>query len=1778
MGKLTTRLVLFISCLILFCETGLSNLYPKEVLTDPLVKLKRDGTFKIKKKELTTKAIGIESLGSTSFSYIKLNNRISYDPFYKAEVTPPNADEPEATPVSSRQKIAEVLGDANRYIEAVKSASQKVQELGSYKDKLTRKEVELPFGISREVGGKEYTIIIDSIVLTPRYAYAVIYCEIEDPENGKDLYFAARDVRFTRDGGFSGDAELYLLKNYKIDLGEVAALEFISSVSRSCYVKFNCDGFQELHVEADIWFSPEHFIQEMPNSPSYPEGVSANDKKKIDERFKEISNRSVNDDYPDDNDFVLNDLDTLKRQFSLDLVGFEDLFISIEDLPNFQVKGLKDFTFDVGTLVLDFSSYKHQENTGVFDDYDHPKLTADSTLWKGVILTDLEVTLPDALNKNKEYSVGEKERISLGVRGLIVDNLGFTGEVFGKNLIQAGETDLEGWAFTLEELAVSFKHSQWKYARFNGMLGTPITREGLDDFNYAGIISKDNGISLTVSTEKEVEFELFKAAEVKLDTNSSVTLTYQNRKFIPSANLNGSFTIRTQVKKNEDNNMDAEEGKGFKLPEVTFQNLTLTSQKPFITGGTFGLGDAGSLAGLPITVTKFEMKEAPDEKVALNITLSVNLMKSDESGFSASGDLDIVAGIVPNRRIAKYKLEEVRVNELELLADNKAFKLKGKLQFFRGDETYGQGFNSELTLDIKKLEIHVDAKALFGKAKYTEGKGDVNEVYRYWYVDARAGFPPIMLVPGALGINAFGGALYHHMGIASEPVKSDYGQTRTGITYLPDSEKGLGVKALIGIQGATKEAWSGDVALELLFNKGGNGLAEILFSGYVGFAKTPQQSADSEEEKEAQKAKVKDFGQDAAKTQKGKTMYSSSQNNTKIGEVLSQYKVGVQWLMRFDFNNDVYSGHADAYVNVSEKVKGALDSYGRVGRLSYHFSDEHNYVWIGNPSSDKLSLKVNGWTADAYIVMGDTIPPVPELSADGIRIPDEVDASLGVKGALPDGGLAFGVRLTTPKEAKKFLIFYAEIKASLGFDILLGNYSAYRCSHSGESPGINGWYASGRVYAFVNAQPGVRAKVFGEERRLPIGDIVASAVLIGKAPKPSYFAGFLSLNYNLLGGLVQGESDMKFAFGQTCELIGNPLDNIEIITDIAPEGGDDVSVYAYPEVALAFPVNKVFELDNQETDEIGDKIKMRLSIVKFNLIDSKGRKESIVETILNESKDRVKIIPASVLKGEEKYRIEVEVAYERFFSNGGWKKEGDEYKTTSFKTGLEPGDIPLQLISYSYPLPEMKNFYLDEFRGYGYLRLKRQVRKPLILDDDFYWEKRWYLGEKIIYKSRGLSNIKLLPKEGQSNFTYSIPYDALKPNTSYSFVVVKVPKVKTKEAISSVSYNDVTYGNNQEDIDLDSLEKDIEVNYETTIKTNNLDGLTVNADEVEILRMPFRTSSHKTFKSHYNSFSQEKMYMSTNGAMTQKMYNNQENFSSAQLNGFKYSNGNDKYELVTAKATDYLSSSYTRKYLNPVLYEQHWGKINRSNKYEYGERNSRYIPYKYVRFHSSTYGKPKIFYTAGELVYIDYNRMRDEMISTIVNDLNRAKNAKPKLIGVDIEGLAGKLGESFSKSKFIQAVDSRTDFQHEQQWFRDVEKRNIGKILNEGYKVPYKGNYNARLSYRLPSDSYDRSRITSSVDQRLTVSKSTEDYNNWKNYDKDKSKRNEALNKRNQTLDRLNYIRDQEDRSVKDKMNAVKDKAKQWAREKAEKAAEAARKAAQAVKNVVVKIFCWRRC
>ncbi len=198
--------------------------------------------------------------------------------------------------------------------------------------------------------------------------------------------------------------------------------------------------------------------------------------------------------------------------------------------------------------------------------------------------------------------------------------------------------------------------------------------------------------------------------------------------------------------------------------------------------------------------------------------------------------------------------------------------------------------------------------------------------------------------------------------------------------------------------------------------------------------------------------------------------------------------------------------------------------------------------------------------------------------------------------ALEKGsGFAFGADFSLTTGDLSFLIFYARFDAGLGFDIMLKDYGEdVHCKGSNEPIGINGWYANGQAYAYLQGNIGIKVKIFRKTKSIDILKIGAAVLLQAKLPNPFWMRGYVGGYYSVLGGLVKGRCNFKVTLGEECEIVGgSPLDGIKVISDLTPKTqATDVDVFAAPQAVFNMALEKDMELDDDNGNPMHYRIKL----------------------------------------------------------------------------------------------------------------------------------------------------------------------------------------------------------------------------------------------------------------------------------------------------------------------------------------------------------------------------------------------------------------------------------------------------------------------------------------------------------------------------------------------------------------------------------------------------------
>ncbi len=902
---------------------------------------------------------------------------------------------------------------------------KKVKDSEMFTTALKGKNITLPLGIKKTVGNTDIIICLDSLVITSRYAYAVMYVIIEDTKNNKTLAFWGKDIRFTKKGGLTGDARLELLQTYDLAFGNKIKVSFLVDATHKNFVVFNCDGFKHLHVDAKTYFSRELFLPENADGTIKPSGQ-------------------------------------VTAEFMTDLVGFNDWVVQIANVPSFQVKGMEGTSFAVKTIAFDRSSFENPTGITFPANYDYPGFApgVSPTMWEGFYVNGLTVTLP------KEFKLKNNgtKRISFSVEKALIDKLGFTGTVAVNNLLAMGEAQMVSWDYSLDYIGVTFLKSTPTGASFRGKIKVPINKEA-EYFKYNAIILPDNKYEFTVSTATQLTFPLWGMGQIDIFPDSRLDVNIEGGNFTPTALLSGKCTIGTELNGSAGSNNTSKEDNSMTLASITFQKLLITTKSPYLDiapGGGISLGASSQkMAKMPVCLEElgFVKGEAGSEKIGIRVGLKVNLLGQSDPGTFAAGAVVTIWG-KRNASSNKWEYANAELNELSIDVDISAVYLKGNIKFFRDDEVYGSGFAGSIEIQIKAMEgLGMSSNVMFGKKK----RAASDDIFRYWYVDANIYLGPARIpILSIININAIGlGAYYGLEPITDGSVKTKF-TTKNGVGYIPKETGGLGLKAMLGIEGPTKQVYNGELGLEISFSVTGS-LEYIIFTGFVQCVslKVPGNVTNMADKYKKLQEKTKVTSLISQKDKPADPAAVNNEINSKSGG-----SIMAEWKMVYNRTKREFSADIDLFVNVASVITG-INGNNNAGRISLYVGPSKWYFRLGVPKQPMGVDIIGVAKASTYFVVGHDLPapePMPNGHSADFTSSTKGDAGLGK-------GFGFGTRVEIRGQLGGGI--YAYIAGGVGADIFVFNEGQVYCSATGANRGIKDWYAYGQVYVYVKAGVGL---------------------------------------------------------------------------------------------------------------------------------------------------------------------------------------------------------------------------------------------------------------------------------------------------------------------------------------------------------------------------------------------------------------------------------------------------------------------------------------------------------------------------------------------------------------------------------------------------------------------------------------------------------------------------------------------------------------------------------
>ncbi len=888
----------------------------------------------------------------------------------------------------------------------------------------------LPVALKKTIGNTTYAIGIDSVNFIAGGAYFNAFIAVQLPNTTRPVCFEARQIRFNPEGVLGGIQS-------KLVLVAAPRIKINKNVFLELndkggnFVNWSCSGFQNVSFNGKFVFKKGLFL---PDST-----VTA--KKTVDAEF--LVNAT------DVNDIVLQ-----------------------TTITPFCIKGLKGFGFNVTNLILDFSDVQNGVGMPIPPE---PSAYASPYNWTGFYLKQI------AVRYSSEFS-NKSAPITFSANDLFIDKYGFTGTLTASNILPKNDGNVGGWAISIDQFSLAFYKNSLSGGGIGGQIEVPINSQN-QSFKYSALINynpvdEDLDYALTLSNDTAIEVNAL-GAKIDIFPNSSLSFVRMNGgKLKPTLVLNGEVKFSNKLT----------------TPKLAFQNLTIITQKPFITSGIIALsGDSLSckLKGFEVFISNIALTiDSVHPRIDMTAgmklsggngdnTFKLGVAVSFHINFEYQTNTEINSEYTSVAR-SKLKLKNVAIDAISLDVTTKVFQFKGLIVLYENHPTYGDGFFGQIQLGIDKvLPAPLQITARFGRIPATATVPS----YKYWYADI---YVPLKIPLGAnFYLSKIIGGAYHHMQPASATkaacinLLNGPAPQAEAQTYVPSYTTGLGIKLGAGFYYSDLTLVSGDAMLEVAFSTSG-GLSLIKLDANA-FA------------------------------------------ITKKGSIPSLTNSIITASATISWNNVTKTFHLGALANVN--AQGIITGQANV---NFQVSPTAWYFTIGTPSQ-RCNLNINTplytIASTVYFQAGDSIDVMQSLPAPFNQYfnLNSVPANGGTL-VNTGAGFAFGVTSNIDVELKALC---AAVNVGIGFliDVNLLKYPAGTvCAQDGSSFGTNGWYAEGVFCIYGTASVNVCGVNFCS------GSI--AALLLGAGPNPFYIKGELDLTVSVLGYSVN--TTFKAKYGDEC--------------------------------------------------------------------------------------------------------------------------------------------------------------------------------------------------------------------------------------------------------------------------------------------------------------------------------------------------------------------------------------------------------------------------------------------------------------------------------------------------------------------------------------------------------------------------------------------------------------------------------------------------------------------
>ena len=384
-----------------------------------------------------------------------------------------------------------------------------------------------------------------------------------------------------------------------------------------------------------------------------------------------------------------------------------------------------------------------------------------------------------------------------------------------------------------------------------------------------------------------------------------------------------------------------------------------------------------------------------------------------------------------------------------------------------------------------------------------------------------------------------------------------------------------------------------------------------------------------------------------------------------------------------------------------------------MGRLEYFNSPDDWYIYVGTPTHrfGLADIPIGPFLAsiNLYFMTGTILPPPAQPPQNVIDIlhltEDELLFGRNFESELAQGvGYAFGAKFQLGM-GFDWGIVYASVSAGAGFDLMMRDFGNAHCKGKTGPIGMDGWYSTGQMYAYLQGEIGAQVKVFGIEKKIPILSAGIAVLAQAQLPNPWFIKGYAGVDIKVLG-IINIHARLKVIIGEECEIIGKSgLQDVVMISDITPRDTmTDVDVFDAVQVAFNAPVDSEIPF----TDDLGTRM-YRIGLKEISV--KTGGSEIAGTFEFNNEKDVLIYNSDEILPPESEISVLVRVSFDEKVGSNWVAVTSDgtpviEEKEVTFTTGDAPRKIPDKNIVYMYPVKNQQ-YMLPKESNAGFVQLDK---------------------------------------------------------------------------------------------------------------------------------------------------------------------------------------------------------------------------------------------------------------------------------------------------------------------------------------------------------------------------------------------------------------------------------------------------------------------------------------